>query len=66
MRGSFSVNGCNGARIAGGQAAFCFEVATVTPDATFVLAPIDVMTFDDEGRITSMRAFWGPGDMTTA
>lgn len=54
------------ARIAGGQAAFHFEVATVTPDATFVLAPIDVMTFDDAGLITSMRAFWGPADMTTA
>lgn len=54
------------ARIAGGQAAFHFEVATVTPDATYVLAPIDVMTFDDDGRITSMRAFWGPADMTVA
>lgn len=21
---------------------------------------VDVMTFDDEGRITSMRAYWGP------
>ncbi|WP_121258350.1 nuclear transport factor 2 family protein [Nocardioides ferulae] len=51
------------ARICGGQAAFCFEVRTKAEGATYVLAPIDVMTFDDEGRITSMRAFWGEGDM---
>ena len=24
---------------------------------------IEVMTFDDDGRITSMRAFWGPDDI---
>jgi steroid delta-isomerase len=24
---------------------------------------IDVMTFDDEGKITSMRAYWNPADM---
>jgi len=24
---------------------------------------IDVMTFDDDGRITSMRAFWNPADI---
>ena len=26
---------------------------------------IDVMGFDDEGKITSMRAFWNPADMRT-
>jgi steroid delta-isomerase len=26
---------------------------------------IDVMTFDDEGKITSMRAFWNPAEMRT-
>lgn len=25
-----------------------------------VVEIVDVMTFDDEGRITSMRAYWGP------
>jgi len=24
---------------------------------------IDVMTFDDDGKITSMRAFWNPADI---
>ena len=53
-------------RIAAGQAAFGFELRTRTADATYVVSPIDVMTFDDDGRITSMRAFWGPADMTVA
>jgi steroid Delta-isomerase len=54
------------ARIAGGQAAFLFELRTKAGDQTYTLAPIDVMTFDDDGRITSMRAFWGDTDMTVS
>lgn len=50
-------------RIAGGEAAFHFEIITKVGDARYVLAPFDVMTFDDDGKITSMRAFWGDGDM---
>ncbi|GHJ59033.1 hypothetical protein NOK12_15510 [Nocardioides sp. OK12] len=51
-------------RIAAGEAAFLFEVRTITDGGTFTLAPIDVMTFDDEGRITTMRAFWSDTDMS--
>ena len=51
------------ARIAAGEAAFCFELATRSGDKTFTLAPIDVMTFDDDARITSMRAFWADSDV---
>ncbi|GAA1165456.1 nuclear transport factor 2 family protein [Nocardioides aquiterrae] len=51
-------------RIAGGEAAFHFEVQTVADGVTYTLAPFDVMTFDDDGRITSMRAYWGDDDMT--
>ena len=51
------------ARVCGGQAAFLFELATKVGEQTYRLSPIDVMTFDDEGLITSMRAFWGPADM---
>ena len=50
-------------RIAGGEAAFCFELATKAGDKTFTLAPIDVMTFDDDAKITSMRAFWADSDV---
>jgi len=53
-------------RIAGGQAAFQFELATKAGDSTFTLSPIDVMTFDDDGRITSMRAFWGDADLVVS
>ena len=51
------------ARIAEGQAAFLFELVTRVGDQTYTLAPIDVMTFDDDGRITTMRAFWSNADM---
>ena len=51
------------ARIAGGQAAFQFELATKAGEQTYTLSPIDVMTFDDDGRITSMRAFWSNDDV---
>lgn len=51
------------ARIAGGEAAFHFEVVTPADGATYTLSPVDVMTFDDDGRITSMRAYWSGDDM---
>ncbi len=54
------------ARVAGGEAAFLFEFTTKVGDKTYTLAPIDVMTFDDEGRITSMKAYWGDPDMTAS
>ena len=50
-------------RIAGGEAVFQFEVVTRAGDQTYTLAPIDAMTFDDDGRITSMRAFWSDADL---
>ncbi|HVK29064.1 MAG TPA: nuclear transport factor 2 family protein [Nocardioides sp.] len=54
------------ARVAGNEAAFAFELVTKAGDQTYTLAPIDVMTFDDDGRITSMRAFWSGEDMSIA
>jgi steroid delta-isomerase len=51
------------AKIAEGEAAFLFEIVTRVGDQTYTLAPIDVMTFDDDARITSMRAFWSNADM---
>ena len=53
-------------RAAAGEAAFHFEVATITDDATFTMAPIEVMTFDDDARVTSMRAWWSDTDMTVS
>jgi steroid delta-isomerase len=54
------------ARVAGGQAAFLFELASQVGETTYTLSPIDVMTFDDDGLITSMRAFWGEADLTAS
>jgi steroid delta-isomerase len=46
-------------RIAGNQAAFPFRLERKIPDGKMVLHSIDVMGFDDEGRITSMCAYFG-------
>ncbi|MGB0098911.1 MAG: nuclear transport factor 2 family protein [Nocardioides sp.] len=53
-------------RTVAGEAAFHFEVTTITDDATFTMAPIEVMTFDEDGRITSMRAWWSDTDMVAS
>ncbi|MFI5498235.1 nuclear transport factor 2 family protein [Nocardia asteroides] len=50
-------------RVAGDSAAFSFRVVTAFGDQKFTLDPIDVMTFDEDARITGMRAFWSPDDM---
>lgn len=42
----------------GNSAAMAFNVKI--PTAT--IRVIDVMTFDEAGKISSMRAFWGPDD----
>lgn len=54
------------ARIAAGQAAFQFELATTVGEQTFTLSPIDVMTFDDDARITSMKAYWADTDVVVS
>ncbi|MGH8453737.1 MAG: steroid Delta-isomerase, partial [Nevskiales bacterium] len=47
----------------GNSAAMAFDVELNMPAGRMVIQVIDVMTFNDEGKFTSMRAFWGPGDM---
>lgn len=47
----------------GNSAAMAFDVELNMPVGRMVIQVIDVMTFNDEGKFTSMRAFWGPGDM---
>ncbi|MFI6754124.1 nuclear transport factor 2 family protein [Rhodococcus coprophilus] len=49
-------------KIAGNEAAFHFRVTSEVAGTEYVFEPIDVMTFDDDGRITSMRAFWSAPD----
>ena len=50
----------NEIRIAGNQAAANFIVRTPRSKPVIRMASTDVMTFDEEGLITSMIAYWGP------
>lgn len=51
----------------GNAAAMAFEVESPAPGgARSIVRVIDVMTFDAEGRFTSMRAYWAPDDATAA
>ena len=53
-------------RVAAGEAAFPMQARPVIGGTTFKVDIIDVMTFDDDGRITTMRAFWDPAEMGPA
>lgn len=53
-------------RIVENEAAFPFHGVVQLPDKTMEFDCIDVMTFDDGGKILSMRAFWGPGNTSYA
>ncbi|GAA2534054.1 nuclear transport factor 2 family protein [Mycolicibacterium diernhoferi] len=48
-------------RAGGSEAAFVFAI---TVGGAMKIEPIEVMTFNADGQITSMRAFWGPQDVT--
>ncbi|MFG2003186.1 nuclear transport factor 2 family protein [Spirillospora sp. NPDC048911] len=50
------IRGSHGARAA---MAFTVEV----PAMGIRIRAIDVMTFGDDGKVTSMEAFWGPDDI---
>ncbi|KRC52707.1 MULTISPECIES: nuclear transport factor 2 family protein [unclassified Nocardioides] len=53
-------------RVAGNEAAFHFRFRSGDGERTSVIEPIDVMTFDEDGLITSMRAFWSRSDVRLA
>lgn len=50
-------------RTVGNEAAFQFALTLKHGDGGMVIAPIDVMTFDDKGKITAMRAYWSKDDI---
>ena len=52
--------------VCGDQAAFAMEIRPNIGGTMFVLEAIDVMTFADDGRITSQRAFWQQEKMRPA
>ncbi|MDR6910726.1 steroid delta-isomerase [Rhodococcus fascians] len=49
-------------REGGNTAAFLFRVSTTLPDSTVDVSPIDIMTFDESGKITSMKAVFSETD----
>ncbi|MFD4294742.1 nuclear transport factor 2 family protein [Rhodococcus sp. NPDC058505] len=50
-------------KIAADHAAFNFTLTTHMGEQKVEISVIDVMTFDDDAKITSMKAIWGPEDM---
>ncbi len=46
----------------GAAAAMAFTITA----GTLTIKAVDVMHFDDDGKVIKMQAFWGPTDMTTA
>jgi len=51
-----------GPAVIGNEAAWAMEAHAKSGDMRIVSGTIDVMTFDDDGRITTMRAFYRPED----
>ena len=49
--------------VAGGEAAMTFEINAHMGDAGLVIHAVDVMNFDGDGKLTSVRAYW---DMASA
>lgn len=48
-------------RVGGHEAAFLFAI---TVGGAMRIEPIEVMTFTHDGQIASMKAYWGPDDIT--
>jgi len=53
-------------RVAAGEGAFPMQARPSMGGATYCVDIIDVMSFDDAGKITTMRAFWDPAEMRPA
>ncbi len=50
-------------RVAAGQVAWNLRAIAEVGDAKLAVDIIDVMDFDDQGRITSLRAYWDMAEM---
>lgn len=47
-------------KVVGDTAVFEFHLFTKAGDAGFEIQPVDIMVFDEDGKIKSMRAVWDP------
>jgi steroid Delta-isomerase len=50
-------------RVGSGEAAFLWHLTLDAGDSRTRITPISLMTFDEDAKITSMRAFWSPADV---
>ncbi|WP_370501250.1 nuclear transport factor 2 family protein [Mycolicibacterium sp. jd] len=51
-------------RVAAGEAAFLFTITFTVGDVRMQLQPIDTVTFNDRGEITSLRSYFDPSNVT--
>ena len=51
-------------RVAGNEAAFQFRLTATAGEHRMVIEPIDVMVFDDRGKVAAMKAYWSAADVT--
>src|ERR1700735_3583397 len=51
-------------RVAGNEAAFHFRLIVAAGDAKMRIEPIDTMVFNDEGKVSAMKAYWSAADVT--
>jgi steroid delta-isomerase len=51
-------------RVAGNEAAFQFRLTVMAGDHKMRIEPIDVMVFDDDGKVTAMKAYWSAENVT--
>ncbi|MCH9723061.1 MAG: nuclear transport factor 2 family protein [Actinomycetia bacterium] len=53
-------------RVCGHEAAFMFRITVGADEGSRMrIEPIDVMTFDGEGKIASMKAYWSAANVAT-
>jgi steroid delta-isomerase len=50
-------------RVTGSEAAFLWHLTLDAGDSRTRISPISMMAFDEDAKITSMRAFWSPSDV---
>lgn len=50
-------------RVSGSEAAFLWHLTLDAGDTRTRISPISTMSFDEDAKITAMRAFWSPTDV---
>ena len=51
-------------RVAGNEAAFQFRLTITAGEHRILIEPIDVMVFDERGKVAAMKAYWSAADVT--